>query len=123
MAKVNKIMRDQQPVYKRGWGYEIWIENLDDYCGKLLHLYEGKRSSLHFHKNKMETMYLQSGRVELKFIDPEDGKPYYVTLEPGDSILIPRCQVHQIHALEESDLFEFSTKHEESDSLRVEKGD
>jgi quercetin dioxygenase-like cupin family protein len=72
--------------------------------------------------NKMETMYLQKGHVRLKLIDPEKGAPYYVDLLPGESILIDRGLVHQIGAIEESDLFEFSTMHEESDSYRVEKG-
>jgi oxalate decarboxylase/phosphoglucose isomerase-like protein (cupin superfamily) len=108
---------------ERGWGYELWIENEPEYCGKLLHIYAGKCCSLHFHANKMETMYLQSGHVKLRFIDPEKGRPYYVELFPGDSILIPRNTVHQIGAEEESDIFEFSTFHEEGDSFRVEKGD
>jgi len=107
----------------RGWGYETWIENLPEYCGKILHVYKGLRGSLHFHMNKMETMYLQSGKVQLRFVDPEKGTDYTIDLNPGDSILIPRGQVHQIIGIEESDLFEFSTVHEESDSHRVQKGD
>lgn len=123
MAKIEKRNSEQIVRVDRGWGYELWIENRPEYCGKLLHLDKGKCCSLHFHMNKTETMYLQSGHVRLKLIDPDDGKPYYVDLLPGDSIILERGQVHQIGAIEESKLFEFSTEHEESDSYRVEKGD
>lgn len=123
MAQIKKQTLPETYRHERGWGYEIWIENLPDYCGKILHVLKGKKGSLHFHINKLETMYLQSGHVQLRLIDPEVGKPYFVELLPGDSIKIPRGQVHQICALEDSDIFEFSTKHEETDSHRVEKAD
>lgn len=108
---------------ERGWGYELWIENCVEYCGKLLFIAAGKRCSLHFHMQKKETMYLASGRVLISMIDPDDGQRYPVTLDPGDSVLIMPGQVHQIHALEDSFLYEFSTMHREMDSYRVEKGD
>ena len=123
MAKLKKVEFPDAYRHERGWGYEIWFENLPEYCGKLLHVYEGKRGSLHFHMNKMETMLLQYGHVALRFIDPDDGKNYFVDLYTGDSIRIPRGQVHQIIAVEESEIIEFSTLHEEDDSYRVEKGD
>ena len=107
----------------RGWGHEYWIENIPDYCGKILHIFKGKKGSLHFHMNKKETMYLERGHVKLRLVDADKGADYFVELLPGDSILIPPGQVHQIIALEESDLFEFSTVHEETDSHRVQKGD
>lgn len=123
MAQIEKKDLKSTYTHKRGWGYEVWIENLPDYCGKILHIEKGKCGSLHFHMNKLETMYLQKGHVRLRLTDPDKGSIYFVDLLPGDSIQIPRGQVHQIAALEESDLFEFSTQHEENDSYRVEKGD
>jgi quercetin dioxygenase-like cupin family protein len=131
-----------QDIYKhkRGWGYELWIENSPQYCGKLLHIEKGKKTSLHFHMVKTETMYLQSGLVRLHISAlpaPPSGDPevleevkknlsyylYQVDLHPGEKILIPRRQIHRIEAIEESDLFEFSTEHFEHDSIRIEKGD
>lgn len=123
MARVTKNTKEKTYTHKRGWGVELWVENLDDYCGKVLYLEGGKSCSMHYHMNKLETMFLQSGSVEIVFIDPDTGKKYTAKLEPGDSIRIPRGQAHQIFALEDSELFEFSTKHEESDSYRVWKGD
>lgn len=123
MARISKKSFAGTYTHKRGWGYEKWIENIPEYCGKILHVEGGKKGSLHFHMNKTETMYLQNGRINLILVDSDKGEEYTVELFPGDSILIPRGQVHQICALETSDLFEFSTIHEEKDSIRIRKGD
>ena len=50
-------------------------------------------------------------------------KEYGVELNEKDSLLIPQGQTHQIIAMKNSRLFEFSTIHDELDSYRVEKGD
>ena len=121
----------------KGWGYELWIANGPLYCGKLLHLEKGKKTSIHYHLIKTETMFLQSGKVRLHLLNAfgpnshtdrdlsflKDQGGYTVDLDPGDSFHITRGQVHRIEGLEESDLFEFSTEHFDFDSIRVEKGD
>ena len=121
--KLTKKTRQETHVQNKGWGYELWIENDIDYCGKILHFKKGKMCSLHYHMEKLETMYLQSGHLQIMFIDTETAEQYVIDLLPGDSIQIPRGQPHQIAAVEESDLFEFSTQHFEEDSYRVWKGD
>jgi hypothetical protein len=72
---------------------------------------------------KLETMFLVEGCVVLAMIDAETGEEYCVQLNKWDSIRIPRGQAHQIIAIEDSKLVEFSTMHEETDSYRVRKGD
>jgi mannose-6-phosphate isomerase-like protein (cupin superfamily) len=52
-----------------------------------------------------------------------DGATQVVSLSPGESLEIWPGRVHQIRGLENSELFEFSTHHEESDSYRIVKGD
>lgn len=124
MAQIKKTTFRETYTHKRGWGVEYWIENLPDYCGKVLLIDPNKRCSLHFHVDKLETMYLQSGAATILFIDPETGKEYDQYLFAGDSIKIPRGQVHQIIAGSTgAEIIEFSTKHEETDSYRVRKGD
>lgn len=123
MAEIKKNTLYEVHKQDRGWGYELWIENLPEYCGKILHIYKDKRGSLHFHLKKLETMLLTSGLVDIRFVDTDTGKEYCVHLCPGDSIKIPRGQPHQIIALEESEIIEFSTTHEETDSYRIQKGD
>ena len=109
-------------ISEKGWGHEVWIEN-DVYCGKLLVFNAGKKCSMHFHLNKTETMYLQDGKIVIDLRDPETGEDYLVEMNPGDSLKIPRGQLHQIVAIADSHLFEFSTHHEDSDSYRAWKGD
>jgi hypothetical protein len=86
---------------------------------------------------KTETMYLQSGKVRLHILNApgpmqntgrdlsflKDSGGYVKDLAPGDKFHIIRGLVHRIEALEDSDLFEFSTEHFDFDSIRVEKGD
>ena len=44
-------------------------------------------------------------------------------LNPGDNFHVYRGLRHQMLALEDSELFEFSTQHFDSDSHRIQKGD
>lgn len=123
---------------EKGWGYEDWIHNDEKYCGKLLKFNKGKCCSVHFHKLKHETFYLQSGLLEVRtlplellagsifdYVHPEwNGLLYKTTiLHPGEALTIPQLLVHQMLALEESEMFEFSTEHFDSDSYRLLKGD
>lgn len=52
-----------QRVEKK-WGYELWIHNDPQYCGKLLVFPEkGNHFSMHYHMIKNETWYVQSGSL------------------------------------------------------------
>lgn len=111
-------------VVDKGWGHEKWIVNGELYCGKLLFFNKGKRCSWHYHKVKDETFYLQSGLISLYYgWDDDISKANILVLEPGDKFHIPVGLKHQMVALEESELFEFSTQHFESDSIRIHAGD
>ena len=108
----------------KGWGYEKWIVNKDEYCGKLLHIIKGKKCSWHYHKLKDETFYLQEGKILLKYSDEDNiQESKQLILERGDKFHVYRGLRHQMFALEDSDLFEFSTQHFDNDSYRVIKGD
>ena len=109
--------------HQKGWGFEDWISNRE-YCGKLLFFEKGKKCSFHYHKKKHETFYLFSGKMEIKAGWEDDisvAKSY--TFLPGDCLEIPTGLRHQMTALEDSNLFEFSTTHFEEDSIRIIKGD
>lgn len=45
-------------IHHKGWGFENWIVNKPEYCGKLLYFREGKMCSWHYHKLKDETFLL-----------------------------------------------------------------
>jgi quercetin dioxygenase-like cupin family protein len=119
---MNLEMFDQ--VHPKGWGHEKWIVNNEMYCGKLLIFNKNRRCSFHYHKLKTETFYLQSGLVKLIYsFQDEIETAEKIVLQPGDSFHVPIGMRHQMVALEESELFEFSTQHFESDSYRIVRGD
>ncbi len=99
--------------HPKSWGGEWWIENCELYCGKLLIFRAGGKTSMHYHREKVETMYLAKGRILIRMEDE------VVPLEVGDKIQIVPFQLHQIEAVEDSELYEFSTQHFESDSVRI----
>jgi len=108
----------------KGWGWERWIVNKKEYCGKLLYFNANKRCSWHYHKVKDEVFYLQSGKMMVYYSDQDDiSKAEQKILQPGDNFYIYPGLRHQMVALEDSELFEFSTQHFDSDSHRIIKGD
>lgn len=98
---------------KKEWGEEQWIVN-KEYCGKKLMLWKNRRCSLHKHQKKDEVFYLLSGRVQME-VDDET-----FVLCPGDFVHIPFGVYHRFTGLEESEIMEFSTNHQEDDSYRKE---
>ena len=108
----------------KGWGFEKWIVNSKEYCGKLLYFAKGKKCSWHFHKLKDEVFYIQSGKIKVYYGDDDDINFAKTTiLTKGDNFHVYRGLRHRMEALEDTELFEFSTQHFDSDSYRIEKGD
>jgi len=108
----------------KGWGWERWIVNKEEYCGKLLFFEKDKKCSWHYHVLKDEVFYLQTGKMLIKYSDEDDiTTAKELVLHPGNNFHVHRGLRHRMIALEDSELFEFSTEHFDSDSYRVEKGD
>lgn len=106
------------------WGYELWIHNDEDYCGKLLvFTKQGNNFSMHYHLKKKETWYVQSGGFDFHWLDVENGKRMRKIIKEGDSVLIERGLPHQLIALENnSTIVEVSTEHFDEDSYRIYRG-
>ena len=142
----------------KGWGYEDWIVNKPQYCGKLLFFKKHRGCSWHYHKQKDETFYVQSGKLlviysnqdcsgtgKLLVADTELGEEFpvvhwdwvqptsmmdlevntasFTVLGPGDEFHVAPGLRHAMYALEDTEMFEFSTQHFDEDSFRVFKGD
>lgn len=108
----------------KGWGFEKWIVNCEKYCGKLLYFVKGRKCSWHYHKIKDEVFYIQSGKILLRYSHKDNIKTCNeIILEPGDNFHISTGLRHQMQALEDTELFEFSTQHFDEDSYRILKGD
>jgi mannose-6-phosphate isomerase-like protein (cupin superfamily) len=127
-ARDQQIMKSRvrQPVHiePKGWGREVWLANNELYCGKILEISKGKRCSLHFHKIKTESFFLRAGRLKVTIKESADSATIEeFVLNPGECMDIPPGLVHQMLALEDAELYEFSTQHFNSDSHRITKGD
>lgn len=99
---------------EKEWGKEIWMANTDLYCGKKLILNKGKRCSMHNHKNKDETFFLDSGLILFEVNDNLE------VINPGEAIRIKKDENHRFSGLKDSVIIEISTHHEDSDSYRDE---
>ena len=109
-------------IVPKGWGKEIIFVNNDEYCGKLLCFDKGKKFSMHYHLKKKETWYVSKGTFLLLWIETSNGIQYTEQLTVGDVITNERGAPHPLIALEDSEVFEVSTKHFDDDSYRIKKG-
>ena len=108
----------------KGWGYEKWIVNKPEYCGKILFFAKGKKCSWHYHKLKDEVFYIQKGKLLVSYGYEDDiNAASEDILEEGDNFHVEVGMRHQMLALEDTEMFEFSTQHFDEDSIRVEVGD
>ena len=116
--------REPVQIVPKGWGREVWIANGERYCGKILEIRKGKKCSLHFHKLKDESFYLRTGRLLLTIrTSPEASTAEEFILEAGQCMDVPLGLVHQMEALEDAEVYEFSSQHFDSDSYRLVRGD
>lgn len=111
-------------VVPKGWGKELHIVNKKEYCGKVLVFEKGKKCSFHYHIDKDEVFYLIKGKLLLRISDEKDfNTAEEFELNEGECFYIYPGLVHQMEALEDSDLIEYSTEHRDSDSHRIVRGD
>jgi len=109
----------------KGWGYElIWATN-EKYCGKIM-VFErvGSKFSMHFHKEKDETWFVNNGKFKVRWIDTKEARLYEKELKEGDTWHNPPLQPHQLEALEAmSSITEVSTPDSVEDNYRIIPGD
>ena len=100
------------------------IQDCEKYCGKLLYFVKDKKCSWHYHKIKDEVFYVQSGKILVKYSENDDlDKAEEIVLGPGDNFHVYIGLRHQMIAIEDTELYEFSTQHFDEDSYRIIKGD
>jgi len=110
-------------IVEKGWGHEKIIHNADGYCGKVLCFRKLAKCSYHYHRIKTETFYCV-GRVLVRYGYTDDlDSAESVILETGDSFHVPVGLRHQMEALENSEIFEFSSTDSPEDSIRIVPGD
>jgi quercetin dioxygenase-like cupin family protein len=118
------LPNDMKFVSKR-WGWELWICNSELYCGKLLFVKQGHHLSFHHHDVKDEVLYVHSGRMWMMWKDsvqPEDRPPdpvQRIEMPPGYAFHAESGMIHQMQAVEDTLIIEFSTQHFDEDSFRT----
>jgi mannose-6-phosphate isomerase-like protein (cupin superfamily) len=120
-------------IVPKGWGYEMWIENNELYCGKHLHVLPTRWCSVHYHKNKKETFYVIKGELvlqhstnlNLEYWTWDNNDLRTKILKEGESFTLEPMTAHRFstNLPTPCDFIEFSTHHEDSDSYRIIKGD
>jgi len=109
----------------KGWGFElIWATN-DKYCGKLM-VFEkvGAKFSMHFHKDKDETWFINEGQFKLIWCDTKTAVYHERELNPGDVWRNPPMMPHQLIAMKPNSMvFEVSTPDSVEDNYRIIPGD
>lgn len=113
-------MRNNGYVEKT-WGYEVVWANKDLYCGKLMVFTKpGTKTSMHFHKDKDETWFVNSGQFILRYIDTATAEVKEILIKEGDTWHNPPLQPHQLEALQpNSIIYEVSTVDDTDDTYRV----
>jgi mannose-6-phosphate isomerase len=101
------------------WGYELIWALTDAYCGKILFVRAGESLSLQFHREKDESWYVHSGRVELQVGAAGDAVLQTEVLAPGAALRLRPGTVHRLKALEDTSVLEVSTPQLE-DVVRLE---
>jgi mannose-6-phosphate isomerase len=101
-----------QRVVEKPWGKEITFAEESFYTGKILEVEKNKRLSYHYHEEKLETLFVISGKIHCIIEDVE-----YI-FETGKTLRFEPGIKHRIEALEDSTLVEVSTF--EEGSVRVE---
>ncbi|MEM3086493.1 MAG: sugar phosphate nucleotidyltransferase [Halobacteria archaeon] len=95
------------------WGYEKVLVRTEKYMTKELFIREGYSTSVHYHKEKDETLYVQSGTLAVEF---KDGVKK--TFNRNDSFRITPGMHHRLIGLENVVLQEVSTP-QLDDTVRV----
>jgi len=110
-------------LVKKGWGSEfIWVTN-DKYCCKFMNFFDGAKFSMHFHKDKEETWYVQSGKFIVRWIDTNTAELHEKELI-GDAVWHNTpCMPHQLECIKAGTIIEVSTPDSVEDNYRVGKGD
>ena len=101
------------------WGYELWVENNEKYCSKLLILNKGFESSWHYHERKDETFVILEGEVSLTYANGLNASAQTIILKEGDKFRLKPGVVHTFKSLTlKSTVMEISTT-DDGDNVKL----
>jgi len=106
MSSIEKL---QPVIHPREWGQEIFIVESPKYLGKLLRMKKGTKGGLQLHREKDEAFYLLEGSAVVR-TDYGQGL-VEIAMHPGEGYRIPPGAIHQVEAVTDCTLIEWSTPH------------
>lgn len=106
-------MEMEAVLSKKFWGTELLLEENKWYALKKITINKGHRTSLQRHLEKVETIYILSGKIQFHMNGEEK------ILFPGDIIHVNPGDVHRMTALETSETLESQSPHL-NDVIRLE---
>ena len=108
-----------QKRVEKPWGYEIiYTPNGALANGKILHVNAGKRLSLQYHDQKIETLCLIKGEAMIT-LSNNKGQVVKIPMELFKGYYIQLGQIHRIIAITDIDFIEASTP-EKGNTYRLE---
>ena len=118
------IWSGKSTATQKPWGFEIEWTGL--FHGKEIHLKAGHRTSLKFHSQKEEILYVQKGIIhaevadEAHFDDAVQDPSRVFTLVRGDIINVQAGCAYRLTAMDDSVVFEISSTSHTSPPVRLE---
>tara|TARA_Y100000592_G_C5414558_1_gene289910 strand:+ start:13 stop:480 length:468 start_codon:yes stop_codon:yes gene_type:complete len=118
------VSRSKNNYEDKPWGKEKTWTGFSGVHGKLLYLDKDKRTSLKFHNQKTEVLFLKVGKIkvifgnECSFSDPVANPLQTEILRPGDALLVQSGCPYRIIALENSEMIEIGN-HSADKPVRV----
>lgn len=109
---LDEVHKEYANKTDKPWGYEKILINNEKYLTKELFIFEGYKTSFHYHELKDETMYIMNGTGYIEF---KDRKEHFAR---NDAIRIEPNVPHTIVATENVVLHEISTPHV-NDTVRI----
>lgn len=105
-------------IVEKPWGRELWVAVTDQYALKIIEVKKGNRSSLQYHQQKHEHIYVDRGVAQMEWQN-ERGQMETLILRAGDVVENKPGRKHRTTALEDVRFIEVSTPHLD-DVVRVE---
>lgn len=90
-------------VNEKPWGHEEVFADNGQYIGRVLRMKAGHRFSLHYHRQRYETLMVQSGLVRMQV-----GKAIS-ELAPGQIVSVEPNVLHRMSAIRDSAVIEVSS--------------
>ena len=94
---------------EKPWGHELIWALTDVYCGKVLFVKAGHSLSLQFHREKDESLLVQSGRAKLELGQAGESVLKEEVIAAGAAFHYAPGTVHRVTAIEDTTILEVST--------------